>query len=242
MVEFKPSFIPQKPIATQTAARKRPVGILGFIAFVLFFASITAAGGLFLYRAYLTNDFKSKSAQVARAKEAIDTSVIEDLQRLDSRIAASRQLLNKHVTVSPVFDLLEAATLANSVRLKTFDYSLAGGKPVVKVGGEARNYTSLAVQSKVFGENKFLSEQLFEGLKLGPKGFVSFSFNASMEEEFVLFRNNLPSSEPGAPRSAPATKSAPVAPSPKETSAPSSQVKTPEENATNEKANILQSQ
>lgn len=221
MVEFKPSFIPTKPIAAQTGSRKRPIGVLGFIAFVLFFASIAAAGGLFLYRAYLTNDFKSKSAQVARAKEAIDTSVIEDLQRLDSRIAAARQLLDKHVTVSPAFDLLEASTLSNSVRLKSFDYSFVEGKVAMKISGEARNYTSLAIQSKVFGENKFLSDQLFEGLKLGPKGFVSFNFNAGMQEEFVLFRNNLANiktkSSGSAPVSAPASKtesllSEPVAP------------------------------
>lgn len=244
MVEFKPSFIPQKPIAAQSAERRRHVGVFDFVTYVLFFAAIAGAGGLFLYRAYLANDLKSKSSHVARAKDAVEISVIDDLQKLDSRIAAARQLLNKHVTVSPVFDLLEATTLTNSVRLSTFNYALAENTVSIKVSGEARNYSSLAVQSKVFGENKFLRNQLVDGLKLGPKGFVSFNFSADMEEEFALFRNNLSSilSATTTARAVPAATTT-TSPSPtpaKETNISNPTQTTPKEQSADEKSKFFQ--
>src|SRR3989344_7148005 len=112
------SFIPKKPLVERRIPRKRPIGIISLLSTVIFFASLIAGGGLYLYRNNLVQQVQDKSVSLERAKEAFEPSLILTLQTLDKRINASREILSEHIIISPIFKALQETTL-KTVRFTT---------------------------------------------------------------------------------------------------------------------------
>lgn len=192
MVEFKTSFIPKKPTpAKGKIGRGRGLGVLGFIAFIVFLLSLVISGGLYLYKVILERNIENMSQSIDRVKEAIEPQLIENLANTDLRIETSQLLLNDHIIVSPVFRILEDLTL-KTVRFNAFSFSISeDGEIELLLTGEAKNYSSLALQSDVFGDEDAMMEPIFSNLNLNDQGNVSFSFGTPIKRSLVLYKNNL---------------------------------------------------
>ncbi len=190
--DFKTSFIPKKPLAEDRAASTpvRSFGLVSLIGTIIFFATLASAGAVYLYKATLTKQVADLSASLVRARQAFEPSLVEILQTLDKRLSASKEILANHVTVSPILKSLEELTL-KSVRFSKFAYEIGeDGKTVtVEMSGQARSYTSIALQSDMFGRNKYIQDVVFSNLQLDPQGNVGFNLSFNVDPAFLNFTN-----------------------------------------------------
>lgn len=190
MEETKTEFIPKKPLAEERVehvARKRPVSIVSFLATIIFFASLIGAGGVYFYKVTLTKRVTEMGKQLELARGAFEPTLITDMQDLDKRINAARQILSSHITISPIFEALEDLTL-KTIRFTDFTYSMSdGGQITIEMSGKAIDYKSIAIQSDLFDGNKHIKNQIFSNLTLDERGNVSFDLTFTVDPALVLY-------------------------------------------------------
>lgn len=187
--KFQTSFIPKREFSAVSAGDKfRSVSILSVIAVIMFVLSIALSAGIFAYQKVLVNKVKSINAELVKSKESFDPSFIQEVSNLNRRIDAAKDILGKHISASAIFDLLEKETLA-SVRFKTFSFALGTkGTVSLSMNGEADGFDSVALQSDVFGGDKFIKNPIFNNLNLDERGSVSFQFKASLDPKLLLYK------------------------------------------------------
>jgi hypothetical protein len=192
--QFQTSFIPKKPLVTEQKTSGVSSNIFNIIGVVVFITSLVAAGGAYAYKTYATKKVLAQAQSLAAAKSEFEATLINNLQQVERRLNASQEILSNHISVSPIFAALQEATL-KSVRYTKFSYSLnpeAGAeKVVVKLSGQATNYTSIALQSDLLAKNKYLKNIIFSNLALDEKGNVLFDLTFSVDPSFVSYRINV---------------------------------------------------
>lgn len=185
------SFIPRKSLVKENVNQEKPIGIFLIISVFIFIASILGAAGIFLYEKKITSDIASASESLKRAQGAFELPTIENLKALGRRIEISKNLLQKHTVISPIFELLQANTL-KSVRFNKFEYSNnLKGDVTVELDGEAKSYETLALQSSEFAKNKNIKENVFSNINLDEKGNVIFRVKLTLDPIFISYRDQL---------------------------------------------------
>ncbi|MBI4118173.1 MAG: hypothetical protein HY455_01360 [Parcubacteria group bacterium] len=191
MVDVKTAFIPKKTLPTIGTRRSEPVGLFMVGGLVIFFSSLLIAGGLYFYRALLTTQIEDMSEDVVIAKEEIQPKLIESITRFDKRVTIAETLIGKHLVATPLFFLLEDATLP-TVRYDRFSANVDDdGSILLTLTGEARTYKDLAVQADIFGRDENITEPIFSGLRLNNTGNVAFQFTGRLKPAFLLLESNL---------------------------------------------------
>ncbi|MEK7179008.1 MAG: hypothetical protein AAB727_02005 [Patescibacteria group bacterium] len=191
MAEFRTSFIPKKPIGAAPQEEKRGINLVLFVSLVIFLGTLLVLISLFAYQVYLKQQETALADSVKRAKEAVEPALVESLERIDSRVASAEGILTNHLIVSPVLRLLQMQTL-QSVAFENFNYTVEpDGSIVLRLTGEARNYSSVALQSVIFGENTFIKNALFSNFQLSTRGNVVFNFTANIDKRLVLYSSAL---------------------------------------------------
>lgn len=190
---FQTSFIPKKPIIESKVTQTRPVGLLTIFSFFIFFSVAIASGAVYFYKKTLTANIAKMDRDLNLSKNRFEPKKIAELKALDTRLRAATQVLSKHVTISPVFELLQKITM-QTVRYTQFDYSIddQNSKIVIKMAGQAVDYRSVALQSDIFTEHKELIDPVFSGLVLDDKkGTVNFSLDFSMDSSYVNYKQSV---------------------------------------------------
>lgn len=187
--KFQTSFIPKQPV-TDTVHQSSSAGLLFLITFVLFIASIAAAGGVYLYGQYVNQAIVEGKKQLDRNENAFDPTTIQELTRLNDRISSADILIKQHMAVSNLFAVLSDTTLKN-VRFNDFSYAKAGdGKVNITMKGQATSYETVALQSRAFtdpGLRNVFRSPIFGDLNLDQSGNVTFSFSASVDPALVSY-------------------------------------------------------
>lgn len=191
MNDFQTSFIPKKTIATAPSKRKRGVGLFMLVAVFIFVLTVASSVGAFLYKGFIERSITEKQASLTRAQEAFEPDLIKELARVDQKINASKDVLENHISPSAIFDLLEELTLAN-VSFEAFEYDMEDGNFAIQMKGVARNFSALALQSDVFGTNRYIVEPVFSDLDLDNLGNVTFSVSAKIDRGLINYEDNLP--------------------------------------------------
>lgn len=190
---LRTSFIPKKTLILKSETGGGRVSINLFLSFgmIVFFLMIALAAGVYLYEVVIQKKIADEGVALEKAKKAFEPSLIADVKRLDSRITAGKTILGNHTVVLPIFDMLEALTL-KTVRFTKFDYkNTKGGNPVIKLGGEAKSYASVALLSDSFAGDTRIKNPVFSNLNLNETGGVVFSFQASLDPTMVSFKKSL---------------------------------------------------
>jgi len=184
------SFIPKKALTREASpVREAPIGLFTLLSTIIFFVSALAGGGVYFYKILLENDIKTKSNSLERAEKAFEPSTIVELERLDRRIESAKEILANHILVSPIFEFLEQTTIPN-VRLSSFSYEFFdGGRATVTAHGEARSYAYVAVQSDVFGEERYIQNHVFSNLTLSGGGNVSFDLSLLFDPTLLYYKD-----------------------------------------------------
>lgn len=191
--EFQTTFIPKKPLMEEPQKRaraSRPLGIFSAVAIFIFIIAVIASGAVFAYERFLNNRLVTLKGSLELAEKSFEPSLIVALQSLDTRLRVAETLLNGHVAVSPVFRVIEDTTL-QSIQYESFEYIFEGGQARVKMSGIARQYQTIAEQSLLFGENRFITNHIFSNFSLTSTGRVSFDLELIVSPELVLFVRSL---------------------------------------------------
>lgn len=124
------------------------------------------------------------------AKNRFEPSRITELQVLDKRLRAAKEILDKHIAVTPVFTAFQDLTM-KTVRYTKFNYTLETDKNTavnIKMSGQAIGYRSIALQSDLLATNKNLIDPVFSNLTLDNAGNVLFDLNFSVKSSFVNYK------------------------------------------------------
>ncbi len=190
---FQTSFIPKKPMIEERAVAPRPIGFLTIISLFILITMILVAVGLYFYRGVVAGNITEMEEYLKTAQNRYEPAKIQELQVLDKRLKAANEILSSHVSISPIFELLQKVTM-KTVRYTKFSYSLGtenDNNVRVKLNGTAIGYRSIALQSDIFTENKQIIDPLFSNLVLDDKGNVVFDLEFSVDPTFVDYNQTI---------------------------------------------------
>ncbi len=177
-----------------------PVHFLTVISLFVFFTVLIATGALFFYKAAVAKSIASMQNDLELTKNRFQPEKIAELQTLDKRLKAAGEILGQHISVTPIFEALEALTM-KSVRYTKFTYALASQDNPnisVKMSGTAVGYRSIALQSDLFAKNKSIIDPVFSKLTLDDSGNVSFDLDFSVDPAFVNYKADSAAAAPDA--------------------------------------------
>lgn len=179
----KTSFIPKSSLKVErTETRSRsPLALINIITGALLIVAILGAGGIYAFEKYTKQSITSKKLSLERSRAAFEPATIRELARLDSRITTGYSLLQKHVSVSKLFDELEARTLS-SVRFDDFSYNIADASRILlTASGEAASFNAVALQSDAFSKSSVITEPIFSNVNISKTGTIVFNFSAVID-------------------------------------------------------------
>ena len=184
---IKSSFIPTDTGPVRTVTRSGGMtDLLTLISLVLFVASLALALGVFLYAQYLETSRASKSAQLERARESFEPSLIQKLTRLDDRMHAADTVLGTHIAPSVFFHVLEQVTL-NTVSFGTLVLDATDPQHItIRMRGVAESVNSIALQADLFTKNGVIASPIFTNIDREMDG-VHFDVSALVNPNMIRY-------------------------------------------------------
>ena len=205
--KFQTSFIPKKGLTPGSSAPSSMgrgfASIFMVLAVILFIISIAAAGGAYAWKQYLITAQVTYNKQLGERQKQFDTDLIEQLAQTKLQIDTARQLLEGHVALSKIFDIISRMTI-DPVRFLSLDVSVpsAGSTDWVKIAmsGYGKNLSVVAFQSDVLGQleqyglRKIVKNPILANPTLDQSNpTVSFSFSATIDPASLSYRKSLTS-------------------------------------------------
>ena len=193
---FQTSFIPKKPIVNERDTVSRPIGVLLIIPLFILFTVLLATGGLYFYKVVTTKSIVGLQDSLSKAKNRFEPAKITELQVLGKRLSASNEILSKHITIIPVFTVLQDLTM-KTVRYTKFSYDLGTENNAtinIKLSGIAIGYRDIALQSDLFATKdigKNILDPVFSNLTLDNSGNVTFDLDFLVDPSFVNYKQTL---------------------------------------------------
>jgi len=190
--KFKTSFIPKKPIVSSGNIARKSIDFFAVIAIVVFLGSIVLSVAVYAWKYTLTKQVATSEESLVKARDQFDQEFIGYVNRLNSRIETSKDLLNKHVGASTIFGFLASHTL-KTVSYSSFSYSYeTDGTVKVVLTGLAKSYSSIALQSEEFGkQNQYIKSPIFSNMNPDQGGDVSFTLTALLDKNLISYQRNL---------------------------------------------------
>lgn len=187
---FQTSFIPKKPIVESVSSRA-PRSLFAFIATIILVISVIASAGLFVYKFYLTKQKASLSASLEIARDSFEKETIDELSLFDKRTEASKQILAKHIVMTPMFALLGEITIP-SVQYTDFQQQTNDSGILVNIEGVARDYRSIALQAEEFSSTKgrYFKNVLFSNLEKDKNNNINFSLKFNVDPSLLSYEQN----------------------------------------------------
>lgn len=184
----KTTFIPKKTLAKRERSKSPPYsGWFMTISIFVLVLTVVGYGALFLYNVYLEQRVEDLAVSLERAKGAFDPSLIEELKRLDMRLIGADQVLSAHVVLTPLFDLLEQQTL-QTIRYVQMSFLMQeDGTYRITMEGEADTYASIALQSDVFSDSRYIKNHIFSNLNLNNRGNITFKLTALVDPTYLQY-------------------------------------------------------
>lgn len=208
--KFQTSFIPKRPLTASGGGgpARHSVSIFLIISVVIFIISLGGAGFAFAWQKVLLSEQNQYKDDLAADQNQFNTSLINTLSTANTKITLAEGLLQNHLAVSEIFNIISQLTIA-SVQWKSFTFSAptaggSGGAPglaTISMQGETDSYYSVAYQSDVFGEssefgtNKVIKDPVLSNLSVGSDGAVDFSFTASIDPAELSYTDEVTQDE-----------------------------------------------
>ncbi len=196
--KYQTSFIPKKPVAVVAQSSSHGTSLFLVISIIIFLVSLGLGAYVYLEKNILVSQIDANQTKITKNKNGVisDTSEVENLVSLSSRINVATMLLAKHVSISPIFDFLQQGTL-KSVRFKNFSFTSNGKNDSgvstvsIQLSGQARDWETVASQADEFGKPEWrniISGPKLSNLSLGADGSVSFTFSANISPAALAYK------------------------------------------------------
>lgn len=161
--------------------------IFSYIPIVVFLISLVLSGGVFLYQGYLKNAIKNSAIVLEREKANFEPALMQELSDLDMKLNLSREILDKHISPIPIFDLVEKLALKNT-QFSDFSYKVdSSGDVFVEMSGITGSYNDVALQSNILAKDTYISDIIFSGLSVEEDDRVSFKVNFKVDPRILKF-------------------------------------------------------
>ncbi len=177
---IKSSFIPSDAGQPQQVVRVGTGGIgdlllvLGIVALA---ASVALGVAVFLYQQYLQTSADSHLAQLKRAQEQFEPTLVQKITRLEDRMHNGQVLLDAHVAPSALFDILNQITL-KTISYSSLDFDAADPRNIqVKMQGVGHSVNSIALQDDLLSQSGIFTSPIFSNIDR-QEGGVHFSLTA----------------------------------------------------------------
>lgn len=181
------------------AAPHRTTSYFMMAAVLLFIVSIGAAGGVYFSKSYYESSQSEYKNQLAQREKQFNPNLIEDLKRQNVKIDFGKQLLNNHVAMSQIFDIVQRLT-TEKVRFTSMDLTTgATGADGVKINmkGYGTSLSVVAFQSDVLGKlekyglRNVVKNPILSDPALDTNGLVSFGFTATIDPKYLTYEKSL---------------------------------------------------
>lgn len=182
---FQSSFIPKEPV-TEEVFKPKKAGIFGVLVVSVFITSIIVAVGLYFYKGIVRNDIQTIQSSLAEAEKNIDRKTINEMSQFSKKLDMVKSIVYKHQVLSNFLASLSSSTVA-TIQFDDFDYNKETGKLSIIMHGKANSYASIALQEKIFTENKYFKSVTFSNLSLADKGLVSFDLAISADPQISVY-------------------------------------------------------
>ena len=211
--DIKTTFFPRRPqlaAAPLATVAHRGADLVSLFATIVFVASVVICGGVYAWQFLLKSQIAGQEQSLARAEAEYDARFVDEASRLNDRIVAAEDILDRHVAPSALLDILEQFTL-RTVSFQTFTYSQgADGKITLAASGVGESFGSIVLQSDQFGGPAQMRDVVFSRLEPNDQSLVTFNFSATVDPKNILYFRTLRqgSAFPTAPAAPAATSSA----------------------------------
>lgn len=207
--KFQTSFIPKKPTAgvsisgsinnKQLQKTKSPIASMFMAISVLFFIlSVGAVGGTYFWRDYLQSANQKYKNELASKEKTFNVDLIERLKRIDLQVDSAKNVLNNHVALSGIFDVIKDMTVED-VRFVSMDLKNSGGGGALSLSlqGLGKNMPTVAFQSDILGQ---LSDYNLAGVvrsaavsspTITETGSVSFGLTAELDASKFFYSRSI---------------------------------------------------
>lgn len=187
---FQTSFIPKKPITSSVSA-KEPKSLFSIIATFLLVASLIGTAGLYVYKSYLAKQKESSSSSLTLIRDSFEKDTIDELDLFNKRTEASKQILNSHIVLSPMFNLLGEITIP-SIQYTKLEQQANGAGFLVKIEGVARDYRAIALQSDMFNgvKGRSFKNVVFSNLAKDKSNNITFNLEFDVDPSILSYENN----------------------------------------------------
>ena len=189
---FQTSFIPKTPFAPLPERMvvddvHNGPGFLGIFAYFLLFLSIAASGGVMWYRTSISAAIDKDLTALEKTETLLDQELLNNVRSLDSKITISQSILGRHYSVAYVLDKLAGSTTPN-VQFDSFTFKNDKDGKTIQIDGFAKDYASIAEQSRGFSESAIFKNHLFSGLSLDDtKNLVRFKLDVEIPDSEIAF-------------------------------------------------------
>lgn len=188
--KFQSSFIPKQSLSESSLPKRGGrMDLLTMLAVIILLLSVALAGGAFVYGKFTTLNIEKKAKALEDAKSSFNPELISELSRLSRKMSVAGELMNSHISVSDIFAALEESTL-KSIKFDDFNYNYTPERITISLRGKASGFSSIALQSDLFGKSKVIEKPVFSNLNLDEKGSVGFLFSAEVNPNTILYKDN----------------------------------------------------
>jgi hypothetical protein len=185
------SFIPKKPLTTSKQPTSKSVSLFTVIAVVILLLTIGFSLFVYIYNKRLTAEADSLKKTLDVAQEKFDPVTLQNLKKLDRQINVAENLLDNHVTLSPILvNVLNANTLKR-VQYTQFAHTVTGtgttAKIQVRLAGKAESLPYVALQSKKLAENRYVQNPLFSDIVTAKDNTVTFNLYFDLSPNLTTY-------------------------------------------------------
>ena len=187
--KLQTSFIPKQPLVeTRVKKTQKTKSLFSVIGWFIFIVTIGVSVGVFAYERYLVSTISAKNTELSNKVKNFDIGSVNRFVKLDARFQAAAVILNNHLAVSTLLDLIANDTV-QSIQFSDLKYSYDdGGKLTLSLSGKAPSFASVALQSDAFSSKAYLKNQVFSNLGLDQSGHVLFKFAASVDQSALKYK------------------------------------------------------
>jgi hypothetical protein len=181
------SFIPRSPIKGTVKPRGvRRVYILTYVSYILFFGTLLATSGVFVYSITLDNQLSSEKARLSAERELFNQADLERVKELESRLKTSQNILDRHVSVHSILNALETTTL-RPVQIDGFEYVKDSNNSLdLTLTARTQNFNDALFQREIFFSNGILNGAQVSEIKFEESDVSDASATTYEEVQFTL--------------------------------------------------------
>lgn len=174
------SFIPKRgPVKRNRETASRQVYFFTIISYVLMFATLLAAGSVYLYAKYIDRQLENEVAALNSEINSFSEADMQQVIEFDRRLSQAHNRLNNSVSIVSVFDALEAATI-DTVKIVSLDLNREKDeKFILSASIETDSFDSTIFQRGVYKRNQIIDSVLISGVQSASKESDSDGKSAS---------------------------------------------------------------